>query len=63
MNLTNEDKTLLQDLCRQHEVNFDKVIKLLETVQEHEFKDRRAGIYDALREIMKTNFETNEGAG
>lgn len=63
MNLTNEDKTLLHDLCRQHEVNFDKVIKLLETVQEHEFKDRRAGIYDALREIMKTNFEKTEGAG
>lgn len=62
MNLTNEDKTLLQDLCRQHEVNFYKVIKLLETVREHEFKDRRAGIYDALREIIKTNFETSKGA-
>ena len=63
MKLTNDDKTLLQDLCRQHEVSFGKVIKLLETVQEHEFKDRRAGIYDALREIIKTKFETNEGAG
>lgn len=61
MNLTNEDKQLLQDLCRQHEVSFDKVTKLLETVQEHEFKDRRAGIYDALREILKSRFETEKG--
>jgi hypothetical protein len=54
MNLSNEDKQLLQELCNQHEVNYDKVIKLLETVREYEFKDRRSGIYDALREIMKS---------
>jgi len=56
MNLTNEDKQLLEDLCKQHEVSFEKVIKLLETVKEHEFKDRRSGIYDALREILKSKF-------
>ncbi len=54
MKLSNEDKQLLQELCTQHEVNPDKVIKLLDTVREYEYKDRRSGIYDALREIIKT---------
>lgn len=54
MNLSIEDKCLLQELCTQHEVSLDKVVKLLDTVQEYEFKDRRSGIYDALREIIKT---------
>lgn len=53
MNLSIEDKQLLQELCEQHEVSFEKVLKLLETVREYEFKDRRTGIYDALREILK----------
>lgn len=54
MNLSIEDKKLLQELCTQHEVSIDKVVKLLDTVREYEFKDRRSGIYDALREIIKT---------
>ncbi len=54
MNLSIEDKQLLQDLCAQHEVNMEKVLKLLDTVREYEFKDRRSGIYDALRVILKS---------
>lgn len=54
MNLSDEDTILLQELCRQHEVNFEKVVKMLSIVREYEFKDRRSGIYDALREILKT---------
>jgi len=54
MNLSIEDKQLLQELCAQHEVSMDKVLKLLDTVREYEFKDRRSGIYDALREILKS---------
>jgi len=54
MNLPIEDKQLLQELCAQHEVNVDKVLKLLDTVREYEIKERRAGIYDALREILKS---------
>jgi len=54
MNLSIDDKQLLQELCAQHEVNIDKVMKLLDTVREYEFKERRSGIYDALREIIKT---------
>ena len=57
MNLTTDDKALLEDLCRQHGISFDKVLKLLKTVREYEFKDRRTGIYDTLREIVKNNPE------
>jgi hypothetical protein len=54
MNLSTEDKRLLEELCEQHGVNPDKVIKLLETVRDYEFKERRTGVYDALREILKS---------
>jgi hypothetical protein len=54
MNLSGEDKQLLDDLCRQNNVSMDKVLSLLQTVYEYEFKDRRTGVYDALREILKS---------
>ena len=53
MNLTSEDKRLLEELCQQHGVSADKVLKLLDTVRDYEFKERRTGVYDALREILK----------
>lgn len=53
MNLSVEDKRLLEELCEQHGVSQDKVLKLLETVREYEFKDRRTGVYDALRDILR----------
>jgi hypothetical protein len=53
MNLSGEDKRLLEELCGQHGVSKDKVLKLLETVYEYEFKGRRAGVYDALKKILK----------
>jgi len=53
MNLSGEDKPLLTELCGQNNVSQDKVLKLLQTVYEYEFKDRRTGVYDALREILK----------
>lgn len=52
MNLSKEDQQLLEELCREHQVSLDKVIKLLDTVREYEFKERRTGVYDALREIL-----------
>lgn len=54
MNLTTEDQRLLETLCREHQVSFDKVVKLLDTVREYEFKERRTGVYDALREILNS---------
>ena len=53
MLLSIEDKELLKDLCLQHQVSYEKVVRLLDTVQDYEFKDRRTGIYDALRDILR----------
>ena len=55
MKLSEEDKRMLRELCEQQKVSYDKVLKLLDTVKEYEFKDRRTGIYDALREIIKSS--------
>ena len=55
MNLSEEDRQLLDELCRQNNVDLNKVLKLLKTVYDYEFKERRTGVYDALREILKTN--------
>ncbi len=57
MNLTTEDQQLLEELCREHQVSLDKVIRLLDTVREYEFKERRTGVYDALREILQSDFQ------
>jgi len=54
MKLSQEDQRLLDELCRQNNVSLAKVRKLLETVYNYEFKERRTGVYDALREILKS---------
>ena len=54
MNLSPEDSRLLIELCEQHGVSHEKVLKLLDAVREYEFKNRRVGVYDALREILKS---------
>ena len=55
MNLSLEDSRLLAELCDQHGVSQEKVLKLLDAVRDYEFKDRRTGVYDALRKILKSN--------
>ena len=55
MKLSTDDKKLLEELCQQHSVSADKVLNLLDTVRDYEFKERRTGVYDALREILKSN--------
>lgn len=54
MTLADDDRQLLRELCEQHGVSLDKVLKLLEAVREYELKDRRTGVYDALREILNS---------
>lgn len=54
MNLSPDDGRLLTELCEQHGVSPGKVLKLLDAVREYEFKERRTGVYDALREILKS---------
>lgn len=57
MKLSDGDKKLLGELCVQHQISLEKVLKLLDKEHEFEFKDRRTGIYDALREIVKSSFD------
>lgn len=57
MKLSAEDKKLLEELCQQQGVSAAKVEKLLDTVLTYEFKERRTGIYDALREILQSKAE------
>lgn len=54
MNLSLDDSRLLAELCEQHGVSQEKVLKLLDAVREYEFRDRRTGVYEALREILKS---------
>ena len=56
MNLPPEDQQLLEELCRQQGVSAIKVLQLLKTVREYEFKDRRTGIYAALRDVLNTRY-------
>lgn len=58
MQLSDEDKQLLEELCRQSNVSQTKVLKLLKTVYDYEFKERRTGVYDALREILRSSPST-----
>ncbi len=60
MKLSEDDQQLLGKLCSQNNVSQEKVLKLLQTVHEFEFKDRRTGIYDALREILKSRSDRGD---
>jgi hypothetical protein len=53
MKLSDDDKRMLRELCEQQKVSYEKVLKLLDTVKEFEFKDRRTGVYEALRDVIK----------
>ncbi len=54
-----EDNELLKSMCTQYNISFEKVEKLLATVKEYQFKDRRTGVYDALKEIIKSDLKKN----
>lgn len=58
--MNNTDQELLQQLCQQYDVSFEKVQHLLETVREYQFRDRRTGVYDALKEIIKSDLKQQE---
>jgi hypothetical protein len=57
--MAQSDKELLQELCTQYNVSYEKVEKLLATVKEYQFKDRRTGVYDALKDIIKSDLKKN----
>ncbi|MBR6091902.1 MAG: hypothetical protein IKQ09_03710 [Bacteroidales bacterium] len=58
--MNNTDQELLQQLCQQYDVSYEKVQRLLETVREYQFRDRRTGVYEALKEIIKSDLKTQE---
>jgi hypothetical protein len=52
-----EDNDLLKSMCNHYNISLEKVEKLLATVKEYQFKDRRTGVYDALKEIIKSDLK------
>ncbi len=58
--MNNTDQELLQQLCQQYDVSFEKVQHLLETVREYQFRDRRTGVYEALKETIKSDLKQQE---
>lgn len=58
--MNNTDQELLQELCSQYHVSFDKVQRLLETIREYQFRDRRTGVYDVLKEIIKSDLKPSD---
>ncbi len=51
---------LLKDLCAEHNISYEKVEKLLQTVKEYQFRERRTGVFDALKEIVKYDLKPRE---
>ena len=58
--MNNTDQKLLEELCKQYDVSFEKVNTLLETIQEYQFKDRRVGVYEALKNIIQSDLKNTE---
>ena len=53
-----EDNELLKEMCTQYNVSYEKMLKLLATIKEYQFKDRRTGVYEALKEIIKSDLKS-----
>lgn len=51
------DQELLKELCHEYDVSYEKVEKLLATIKEYQFKERRTGVYEALKEIIKSDLK------
>lgn len=60
MKLSEPDKALLQELCQQYQVKHEKVLQLLDTIKEFEFKDRRTGVYEAIKEIIQSDLKSSK---
>lgn len=58
--MNSTDQQLLEELCKQYDVSFDKVSRLLETIREYQFRDRRTGVYEALKEIIKSDLKPQQ---
>ncbi len=61
MNLLQEDRHSLENICNKYGVDVKKVIKLLEIENKYAFKERRIGIENEIIEVLKTIQEINMG--
>jgi len=50
--LSSDDKKLLQEPSEQCHGSFEKVIQLIDTEKEFEFKDHRTDIYSASNKLL-----------
>lgn len=55
MKLSNDDNNLLNELCKRNAISLEKVIKLLGVIQQYELMERRTGVYDELKAILKND--------
>lgn len=53
MKLSEHDKKLLKELCEQHKVNYEKVLKMIEIEKDYLQRGNRVGIYEAIKEVIK----------
>ena len=59
-NIQNADNDLLQKLCKQYDVDYSTVEKLLDVVRKYQHQDRRTGVFDELKEILKSEPQNTE---
>jgi hypothetical protein len=57
---TAPDRELLAGLCTKHGVKIEVVEELLKVEKEYQFRDRRHGIYDRLREAVQASISPEE---
>ena len=56
MNKNKEDEDLLKNLCKTYNLSYKKVNLLLDVIKDYEMREKRMGIYDALKEIINTKY-------
>lgn len=56
MNIPDDDKDLLIELCRKYNLSSEKVLRLLKVIREYEDRDKRIGVNESLKEIISTNY-------
>lgn len=55
MKIQKNDRELLEQLCQKYNLSTEKVLRLLKVIKEYEYRDKRIGIYESLKEIINTN--------
>lgn len=53
MQMSEEEKEILSKLCDEYNVSFEKAKKLIEIEKKFEPMERRIGIYDDLKQVIR----------